>query len=189
MKRLCFSFLLSSAFLFGDTVFELVPAKTEIKWSLGGTLHTVHGTFRLKRGSIHFDPATGKAGGEIVVDATSGESGNGSRDKKMHKEVLESQRFPEVVFVPDRVEGSVAKQGESKIAAHGIFRIHGADHEMTLNFAVKAKDDGLEATTHISIPYVKWGMKNPSNFLLKVEEQVEMEIGAHAIAPATEARK
>ena len=51
----------------------------------------------------------------------------GMRDRKMHKEVLESERYPEISFRPDRVEGPVASQGKSSVKVHGMFRIHGVD--------------------------------------------------------------
>jgi hypothetical protein len=47
----------------------------------------------------------GKLSGEVVVDATSGESGKGMRARKMHREVLESDRYPEIAVHPDRFEG------------------------------------------------------------------------------------
>jgi hypothetical protein len=31
-----------------------------------------------------------------------------------------------------------------------------------------------------NVPYVEWGMKNPSNFVLKVKDTVEIEIKAVA---------
>src|SRR6476646_7260108 len=74
---------------------ELDPARTSIAFTLGDVLHTVHGTFKLKRGAVKFDSATGSASGEIVVDVASGNSGNSGRDKRMHKEILESVRYPE----------------------------------------------------------------------------------------------
>jgi len=43
------------------TVMELDPAQTRIEFTLGSLLHTVHGSFRLKQGTIRFDPATGAA--------------------------------------------------------------------------------------------------------------------------------
>jgi len=70
---------------------NLDPAQTKIEWTLGDVLHTVHGTFKLKSGSVTFDPKSGDASGEIIVDATSGESGNHARDQKMHKEILGEQ--------------------------------------------------------------------------------------------------
>ncbi|MBZ5608945.1 MAG: YceI family protein [Acidobacteriia bacterium] len=168
---------------FGETAFDLDPAKTDINFTLHDVLHTVHGTFKLKRGAIQFDPATGKAGGEIVIDAASGASGSGSRDKRMHKEILESQKYPEAVFVPDNVQGRLETEGESQLDVHGVFKIHGADHELTLHLLVDAQGGGrYTASTHFFIPYVKWGMKNPSNFFLKVDDTVAMDIKASAAA-------
>ena len=77
-----------------ETKFQLDPAQTAVKFTLGDVLHTVRGTFQLKSGALQFEPASGKISGEIVVDAKSGESGSGMRDRKMHKEVLESDRYP-----------------------------------------------------------------------------------------------
>jgi hypothetical protein len=52
---------------------------------------------------LSFDRDSGKAGGEIVVNARSGESGNESRDARMHKEILETAKYPEVLFRPAQV--------------------------------------------------------------------------------------
>src|ERR1700686_4875821 len=68
-----------------EIVLTLDPAQSRVHWTVDSTLHTVHGTFALKSGTVQFDPETGKASGEIVVYAPSGESGNNSRDKRMHK--------------------------------------------------------------------------------------------------------
>ena len=152
------------------------PAQSKIHWTLGATMHTVHGTFGLKRGTLRFDPATGKAGGEIVVDATSGASGNDSRDKKMHKEVLESGRFPEIVFRPDRVEGKVQPQGSFGVQVHGIFSLHDAEHELTVPIQAELSADHWKGSGKFSVPYAQWGLKNPSTFLLRVNPAVEIEL-------------
>ena len=88
-----------------ESVVQLDPAQTKIEFSLGGNFHTVHGKFALKSSAIRFDPSSGKISGAIVVDATSGDSGNSGRDKKMHREILESAKFPEIVFTPDANDG------------------------------------------------------------------------------------
>ncbi|MCU0233363.1 MAG: YceI family protein, partial [Thermoanaerobaculales bacterium] len=59
---------------------ELDPARTQVRFSLGATLHTVHGSLRLTSGTLSVDPATGLADGEIVADASSAETGNHKRD-------------------------------------------------------------------------------------------------------------
>jgi polyisoprenoid-binding protein YceI len=167
----------------GAVSLQLEPAKTEVQFTLHDVLHTVHGTFKLKRGSIQFDPDSGKASGEVVVDVTSGESGSSARDGRMHKQILESQRFPEATFTPDRVDGKLAPQGQSQIDVHGTFKIHGADHELTLHFQAERVGDQYTASTHWIIPYVQWGMKDPSNFMLKVDKTLEMNVKTtvHAI--------
>src|SRR5579871_5524336 len=48
----------------------LDPAATPVHYILADPLHTVHGAFKLLRGTIVFDPETGAASGELVVDAT-----------------------------------------------------------------------------------------------------------------------
>lgn len=158
--------------------FQLDPQHTAVSFTLSNVLHSVRGTFHLKRGSLHLEPASGKLAGEIVVDAKSGESGSGIRDRKMHREVLESERYPEIIFRPDRVDGMVALQGKSSVRVHGVFTIHGSDHELTVPTDIEVLPDRWTATLHFAVPYANWGMKNPSTFFLRVSESVDVDLTA-----------
>ena len=157
---------------------QLDPVHTSVTFTLGDVLHTVHGAFRVNSGALQLEPTSGKLSGQIVVDAKSGDSGNGMRDRKMHREVLESEQYPEISFLPDRIEGTVASQGESSVKIHGIFRIHGVDREITVPANVKMSADQWSATVHFTIPYAKWGMKNPSTLFLRVNDSVEIDLAA-----------
>ncbi|HET7891180.1 MAG TPA: YceI family protein [Candidatus Sulfotelmatobacter sp.] len=161
-----------------DKSFQLDPAQTTVKFTVGDVLHTVRGTFRLRHGSLEFDPATGKISGEIVVDAQSGDSGSGARDRKMDKEILESSRYPDIAFRPDRVEGPVANRGKSSVRVHGTFSIHGVDHDMTVPAEVEVSEDHWTAAVHFTVPYEKWGMKNPSTLFLRVNNFVDIDLTA-----------
>jgi polyisoprenoid-binding protein YceI len=161
-----------------ESIVQLDPAQTNIEYSLTSTMHTVHGKFALKSSSIRFDPPTGKISGAIVVDATSGNSGNSGRDARMHREILESAKFPEIIFTPTQVTGAVAPESSSKVEVSGTFRLHGQDHEITLPVDLKVDGKNLQITIHIEIPYVQWGLKNPSNFFLRVSDKVVVEIQA-----------
>jgi polyisoprenoid-binding protein YceI len=136
----------------------------------------VHGTFALKGGTLHFDPDTGKAAGEIVVLATSGDSGNGSRDEKMHKQVLESAKFPDVVFRPTQVEGKVVASGNSDVKLHGVFVLHGSEHQLIVPVRAEMSDGKWKGAAKFDVPYIKWGLKDPSNWLLKVKPAVQVDL-------------
>jgi len=163
-----------------DTVLQIDPAQTKVEFTLADILHTVHGTFRLKRGNLRFNPVSGHAAGELVVDATSGSSGSNARDRRMNKNVLQSDRYPEIVFRPDRVEGSVAAEGHSQVRLHGIFTIHGGDHEIIVPVDVQAAGGVYTATAHFIVPYASWGMKNPSTLFLRVSDKVDIIV--HTVA-------
>jgi polyisoprenoid-binding protein YceI len=155
---------------------QVDPARTRVAWTLGASLHTVHGSFRLKHGEVTFDPESGKVSGALVVDAASGESGNSGRDSKMHQSVLESARFPEITFRPERLEGKVNLAGESDAVLHGGIEIHRSVHPLSVNVHSRFEQGQVDATIRFTVPYVQWGMKNPSTFLLKVNQTVDIEI-------------
>jgi polyisoprenoid-binding protein YceI len=161
-----------------QTEIKFDRAKTRIEWTLGDVLHTVQGMFQLKSGAIQFDPRNGEASGELIVDAASGDSGNKTRDSKMKKEVLETDRYPEITFVPKHVSGFVAGQETSTVQVAGIFTIHGSSHELTLTVPVTLKSSTVEAHTSFSVPYDAWGMKNPSTLFLMVDKEVKISITA-----------
>ena len=155
---------------------ELKPEATKVEWTLADTLHIVHGTFNVKSGKIEFDPEKGTASGEVTVDVASGASGSGARDHRMHANILESGKFPEAIFTPDRMEGKLAVPGSSTVRLHGMLKIHGSAHELWMNVEAKATESQIESVITFEIPYVAWGIKDPSNFLFKVNKSVQCSI-------------
>ena len=156
---------------------EIDAAKSKVHYSVESTVHTVHGTFAMKDGSkLRFDPVTGKAGGELAVYATSGESGNSSRDERMHKEILETRKYPDFVFRPSQIEGKVNPEGASDIKLHGVMLIHGGEHEIVAQVHEELAGGQCKGTAKFDVPYVEWGIKDPSNWLLKVKPVVHVEV-------------
>ncbi|HEV3209627.1 MAG TPA: YceI family protein [Chthoniobacterales bacterium] len=160
----------------GVLTFNIDPAKSTVQFTLGAVLHTVHGTFRIKSGAVRFDPNSGKASGQISVDVRSGNTGEGTRDRQMHANVLESERFPDAVFSPDRINGRLASNGASDVDVHGMLRIHGRDHEMTIPVRVQMQNASVTARAKFTVPYVSWGMRDPSTFVLQVAKSVDVDV-------------
>jgi polyisoprenoid-binding protein YceI len=161
-----------------DILLELDTTKSTAEITLVGNMHTVEGSFQSKRGALHYDPTSGKVSGEIVFDATSGKTGNNSRDKKMHKDVIESARFPEIAFHLDRAEGILARSGKSTLQVHGMFLIHGSEHEITIPVQMNVQENAWTANASFAVPYASWGMKNPSVLFLRVNDDVRVQLHA-----------
>jgi polyisoprenoid-binding protein YceI len=157
---------------------ELDRSKTKITFTLADVLHTVRGTFRLKQGRIQFDTAAETISGEVIVDAASGDSGSAARDGRMHKNVLESQRYPEIRFTPENLSGSVSSRNSSSVSVAGMFEIHGQRHELTIPMQILVDGENVTARGEFVVPYVAWGMKDPRTFLLRVDKNVTIGIVA-----------
>ncbi|HWB32871.1 MAG TPA: YceI family protein [Acidobacteriaceae bacterium] len=169
----------------------LAPSATSIHWTLNTTLHTVHGTFQLKNGSFHVDPATGDCSGLIVIDATSGESGDSARDGRMHKVILESARYPEITYRPAHVSGRIDLASGGTVTVEGTFTMHGQSHSLPLTVAIQPNGTGgAKLSTSFTVPFVGWGLKDPSTFIFRTDKQVvlNVEAGFVPVAEQTPAR-
>jgi len=157
---------------------SLAPAKTSVRWELAGNMHTTHGTFKLKDSSIQIDPGKGTVSGYVVIDARSGESGNSSRDQRMHREIIESGKYPEIRFTFEKLDGPLDREGDSKVRITGWLELHGSKHEITIPAEVRLSSNQLSSTLRFEVPYVEWGLKDPSNFILRVDKKVNIEVHA-----------
>jgi polyisoprenoid-binding protein YceI len=156
---------------------DVDPAQSKVHYTVDTTLHTVHGTFAIKKGSlVKIDPETGKASGEVDVYATSGDSGNTSRDERMHKEILESSKYPDVIFRPSQIEGKVSPSGNSDVKLHGVLVIHGGQHDIVAQVHAELLGDHWKGTASFDVPYIQWGIKDPSNWMLKVKPVVNINV-------------
>jgi len=161
-----------------ERTLRLDPAASHVDFTLDATLHKAEGKIPVREGEIRFDLETGHASGRIVLDARGATTDNKGRDEKMHEQVLESARFPEIVFVPTEAHGSLDPSGAGSVSLTGTISIHGADHPFTVTAQVKTEGEKLSAAGSFMIPYVKWGMKDPSVFVLRVAKEVEVHIEA-----------
>jgi polyisoprenoid-binding protein YceI len=170
-----------------ERLLTLDPEHTAISFSLGATGHDVHGRLALDRGTVGFDDESGRAWGEITIDVRHAETGNMKRDRAMHGKVLESDAHPLITFAPDRFEGALALTGPSEIRLAGTVTLLGVAHPLVVPAQATVDGNHVTATATFSVPYVDWGLHDPSKLVLRVAKQVEVTLELEGSLADTEA--
>lgn len=168
--------ILTPAALAQHQAFAVNPDASEIKMTLNTTHEVVNGTFHIQSGSIEFDRSAPKMSGSVVVLAGSGKTGNGTRDKRMYKEILLVEQYATVSFEPKSYAGIIAPSGDSTIQVTGIFTLLGTPHEITIPILVHLEGTNATAKAHFSVPFVKWRLKDPSILIWKTDKDVVIDL-------------
>ena len=156
--------------------FAVNPDASEVKMKLNTTHEVVNGTFHVQSGSIEFDRSAPHISGIVVVAAGSGKTGNDSRDKKMNKDVLKVDQFATVSFAPKSYTGTIAATGDSTIQVGGVFTLLGTPHDLTIPMQIHIDGSKSTARAQFVVPYVQWGLKNPSFLIWKAENDVAIDL-------------
>jgi polyisoprenoid-binding protein YceI len=176
IAALTLTVILAPAALAQPQTFVINPDASAVKITLKTTHEIVNGTFHVKYGSIEFDRSAPKMSGAVVVLASSGKTGNSSRDKKMNKDVLEVEQHATISFEPKTYTGVIAASGDSTIQVTGVFTLLGTPHEITIPVSVHLDGARTTAMAHFMVPYVQWGLKNPSFLFWKADDDVAIDL-------------
>ncbi|HKR28220.1 MAG TPA: YceI family protein, partial [Acidobacteriaceae bacterium] len=126
--------------------------------------------------NIAFDPASRQMSGTIVVDSTTGDSGSHARDKRMKNDELQAQAFPSITFEPKTYSGDLSLSGSSQIQVSGIFTLIGQPHPITVAMTIQIDGSRCTATGQFDVPYIAWGLKDPSMLMVKMQKQVHVDL-------------
>ena len=168
--------ILAPAALAQRQTFAVNPDASEVKITLNTTHEVVNGAFHIQSGSVEFDRSTPKMSGSVIVLSGSGKTGNDSRDKKMNKDILKVEQHTTVSFEPKSYVGVIAPSGDSTIQVTGIFTLLGTPHEITVPMLVHLDGTTAAAKAHFVVPYVQWGLKNPSFLIWKADNDVAIDL-------------
>jgi polyisoprenoid-binding protein YceI len=156
--------------------FTANPSASQITMTLHTTHEVVNGVFHLQSGAITFDPANSTLSGSILVLAGSGTTGNSARDKRMNNSILLVDQHATVAFAPTSYTGTLAPTGDSTLQVTGIFTLLGIPHPITIPILVHLAGSTASAKAHLLIPYVQWGVKDPSFLIWKADKQVTVDL-------------
>ena len=173
---LMFALLFVPASLAQRETFTVDSGASEVRMTLNTTHEVVTGTFHIQAGAIEFDRTSTALSGAVTVLSGSGKTGNDSRDKKMKKNILEVEQYQTVSFVPKSYTGAIAQHGASTIEVTGVFTLLGKPHDITIPMQVLLNGSKATAKAHFVVPYVQWGLKNPSFLFWKAENDVAIDL-------------
>lgn len=156
--------------------FKINPSLSTVAFTLTSNDDTTKGTFQVEKGAVAFDPASAQISGLVVVSAASGNSDNAARDKRMLKGVLQASRFASITFAPQSYTGAMAPAGDSNLQVTGVFTLHGTPHTITVPMLIHIQGNQCTATSTFKIPYVQWGLKDPSWFVFRVAKDVAIKL-------------
>lgn len=168
--------LLAPAALGEHKTFVVNSDASQVMMTLNTTHEIVKGTFRIQSGSIAFDDNSPNMSGSVVVSAGSGKTGNNSRDKRMDKAILKVDEYKTVSFLPKSYAGTIAASGESSIQVSGVFTLLGTPHDVTIPMQIHIEGSKASAKAHFIVPYVQWGLKNPSFLFWKADNDVAIDL-------------
>jgi polyisoprenoid-binding protein YceI len=168
--------ILAPVALAQQQTFVANPDASEVKMTLKTTHEVVNGAFHIQSASLEFDRSAAKMSGSVIVRAGSGKTGNGSRDKKMNKDILEVEQHPTVSFEPRSYVGVIAPSGDSTIQVTGSFTLLGMPHEITIPILVHLEGTTATAKAHFVVPYIQWGLKDPSFLFWKADKDVAIDL-------------
>jgi YceI-like domain len=173
---LALAVVVAPAALAQHQTFVVNPDASAVKMKLNTTHEVVNGTFHVQSGSINFDRTASHISGIVIVAAGSGKTGNDSRDKKMNKDILKVDQFASVSFAAKTYTGTIAASGDSTIQVSGVFTLLGTAHDLAIPMQIHIDGSKATAKGQLVVPYVLWGLKNPSFLIWKAENDVAIDL-------------
>ena len=155
----------------------LDPARTEVSFSLGALFHTVQGRGVPRAATLDFAPEEGLLTGSVILAAAGLTTENESRDKKMQEEVLKSPIHPDIVLELKRAEGPFDPETGGDLQVEASLHLLGKSHPVSFPLEVTIlmdEEGGFRAKGAFMVPYVAWGLKDPSKVFLRVDKEVQV---------------
>jgi polyisoprenoid-binding protein YceI len=166
--------------------------KSQIKASVDEPLATLRdtptadATFQIVSGEVEGDPANVAATGRVnlVIDATTYNSGSDHRDRKILSSALQTGQYPTITFSSTRIENvDVEAPGAMGTATViGDLTLHGTTRRISVPVSITMSPDGIfSGDGSVTFDYTDYGVKVP-RLLFAVPAGREVTITFHVVA-------
>ncbi len=170
------------------------PGAIQVHFAVGAVFHTVRGTARAHSAAMSMNTETGEMLGQVAVAAGSLATGLAWRDHRMHEQVLRTEEHPDIQLQLISAEGTLDLQRGGTLQVEGTLHLAGTVNPLSFPVELRITDPG-EREVHFQggfhVPYVRWGLRDPSAVLLRVDKEVRVTFagrGRLVPGPATHGR-
>lgn len=165
--------------------YRLEVAGSTLRWELPSTFGTVKGTAAVFQGTVDATPLPSGAWdvrSRIVVPAGGMRTENRRRDRRM-RAILETAKFPEIVFELSRFTGDLSRftPGENfSVEVAGDLTVHGRTARVQLPVEVYVFADRVEVAGSFPLYWKEFGLADPS-FVARVKEPMQVVFHLRAV--------
>ena len=119
------------------------------------------------------------------MDAKTAQTGLSSRDANMHRDVLESEKFPTISFRAERLDVGRRDATSADVTLVGSLVLHGETRPLAIPAKLVARDPAhVGISAGFRVPYVDWNMVDYSTFVLRVDRFVDVTLDAEGTLAA-----
>jgi hypothetical protein len=86
------------------------------------------------------------------------------------------EQYTTVSFAPKTYQGTIPASGDTTVQVSGVFTLLGTPHDITIPMQIHIDGSKATAKANFLVPYVQWGLKNPSFLIWKAENDVAIDL-------------
>ena len=181
----------------GSTRYELVPDKSEARYRVREQLANVSlpsdavGKTKQITGAIVLktDGTVDSSQSKFVVDLSTLQSDRGMRDNFLRRNVLQTNQYPNAVFVPTAVTGlpaSLPQSGPVSFQVTGDLTVRDVTRPVTWDVTGSIENGQAAGTATTSFTFSDFSLQQPRvPVVLSVEDTIKLEVDI-ALQPATQ---
>ena len=177
-------------------MFKIVPGRNgnQVQFKSDAPMETVVGTTHTMTGFVELNPASDGAGarGEVHVDLTSLKTGIELRDRHMRENHLETDTYPEVVFILSSIAlpaDGLQEGTRTPVTVRGSLKLHGVEREIQpethVTYSTTGSGSSLRVESNFVVSLQDYQIKRPQFLVMRLADEQRMTVEFTAVSSSS----